>query len=162
MKDNDSSINSVCDWLRLIVSNSLVLHLGKGKHFDDLPFDAGHLIGNLFGGSGDAENLSPQNWVQNRYGTFRMQERRWQGQLLIGEQVWAKVIDKYHQGEDQPYVREVKSRSTIQGQETITNKLTFGNFQTARSRTARAIAPSAATPQFNNLISVFFQKRQRI
>ena len=95
MKDNDSSINSVCDWLQLIVSDSLVLHLGKGKHFDDLPFDTGHLIGNLFGGSGGAENLSPQNWIQNRYGTFRVQERHWQGQILNGAQVWAKVIDKY-------------------------------------------------------------------
>jgi len=124
--------------------------------------DAGHLIGNLFGGSGGAENLSPQNWIQNRYGTFRAQERRWQGQILNGAQVWAKVIDKYRQGEDRPYVREVESRSTIQGQETITNKLTFGNFQTARSRTAREISPSVATPQSNNLISVDFQKRQRI
>ena len=58
--------------------------------------------------------------------------------------------------------REVESRSTIQGQETITNKLTFGNFQTARSRTAREISPSLATPLSNNLISVDFQKRQRI
>jgi hypothetical protein len=40
--------------------------------------DAGHLIGDRFGAPGGAENLGPQNWIQNQYGTFKQLENTWE------------------------------------------------------------------------------------
>jgi hypothetical protein len=119
--------------------------------------DAGHLIGNLFGGSGGEENLSPQNWIQNRYGSFRQLERSWHNQLLGGTQIWVKVTDMYRVGEDRHYARQVEWRAGTQ-----TNTLYFANTHTPRSRAASAVAPTVPTSQSNNVIPVDFQSKQRL
>jgi hypothetical protein len=119
--------------------------------------DAGHLIGNLFGGSGGEENLSPQNWIQNRYGSFRQLERSWHNQLLAGTQIWVKVTDIYRVGEDRHYARQVEWRAGTQ-----TNTLYFANPHTPRSRAASAVNPTVSTDQSNNVIPVDFQNKQRL
>ncbi len=123
--------------------------------------DAGHLIGDLFGGAGGQENLSPQNWIQNRYGTFRSMERRWRNQLESGATLWVKVTDIYRAGEDRHFMREVEWRSTGQGGAARNGRLSFANTHTPRSRAARGIAPTVPSPQSGNVVSVDFQNRRR-
>lgn len=121
--------------------------------------DAGHLIGNIFGGSGGIENLSPQNWIQNRYGTFRSLERQWTDQLRNGAQIRAKVTDIYRMGEDRPFMRNVQWQVTITGGATFSNSLDFANPHTPESRANRQVPATVSEPQSNNVIPVDFNNR---
>src|SRR5437870_2937171 len=50
--------------------------------------DAGHLIGNRFGAPGGRENLSPQNWKANRFGTYKDLENLWARKRLTNIEVF--------------------------------------------------------------------------
>jgi hypothetical protein len=96
--------------------------------------DAGHLIGLLFGAPAGRKNLGPQNWIANRYGTFRRMEARWAGLLKKGHGVEVKVIDVTRRGETRPFLRKVKWKVTDPHGNTETFRLDFGNFETVKSR----------------------------
>jgi hypothetical protein len=124
--------------------------------------DAGHLIGDRFGAPGGPQNLSPQNWVSNRYGTYKHLEDDWAARLLEGFEIHVTVIDITRVGEDRPFVREVRWTERSPEGSTRPNELTFANMHTPRSREAQGIEPTVTEPQENNVIEVDFQKRTRI
>lgn len=124
--------------------------------------DAGHLIGDRFGAPGGPENLSAQNWVSNRYGTYKALEDAWAESLRGGTEITVTVTDKTKDGDDRPYVREVRwTELTPEGLETA-QSLTFMNPHTPKSREMRGIAPTVSSPQENNVINVDFKNRTRL
>ena len=101
--------------------------------------DAGHLIGNRFGAPGGVENLSPQNWAQNRYGTFKNLENIWADKLKNGIGVEVNVKDIYKAGEARPWRRIVEWTEVHPNGGRLTEKLDFLNTHSARSRDAQGI-----------------------
>jgi len=101
--------------------------------------DAGHLIGNQFGASGGPENLSPQNWRENRSGgTYKQLENEWAKKLKDGTEIDVKVADITRKGEDRPFMRKVEWTETKDGIKTD-KKLYFANTYTPESRDKRGI-----------------------
>lgn len=96
--------------------------------------DAGHLIGLLFGAPPGRENLGPQNWVANRYGTYRRLEAHWARLLKKGHGVEVKVIDVARRGEARPFLRKVEWREIDPRGNAESRRLLFGNFETKQSR----------------------------
>jgi len=77
--------------------------------------DAGHLIGNRFGSPGGVENLSPQNWKANRYGTYKDLEDRWARERLAGIDIFVQVTDVTKSGDVRPFMRNVQWTSSGYG-----------------------------------------------
>lgn len=123
--------------------------------------DAGHLIGARFGAPGTKENLSTQNWIANRYGTYKEVENEWAYKLRHGIGIDVKVTDVFRKGEDRPFMRHVEWVETGLSGEHTTRKLDFANTHTPKSRDARGIEPSVTEPQKDNVIEVDFQNKQR-
>jgi hypothetical protein len=101
--------------------------------------DAGHLIGNRFGAPGGIENLSPQNWQQNRYGTFKKLENEWADKLNNGIGIEVTVKDVYKQGETRPWRRIVEWTEIHPNGGTTRGSLDFLNTHSAKSRDAQGI-----------------------
>ena len=128
--------------------------------------DAGHLIGNRFGAPGGAENLGPQNWIQNQYGTFKQLENTWETRLKSGSRIYALVQDVFRkdahgQREDRPFMRRVEWDETMKKGPTVHHELVFANPQTAKSREARDIAPTVAPGNVGKVYDFFSGKRIR-
>jgi hypothetical protein len=126
--------------------------------------DAGHLIGNRFGTPGGTENLGPQNWIQNRYGTFRQLENIWEMRLKGGIKIRVLVQDVYRKDahgniEGRPFMRRVEWDEKLKNGLTTHQELTFANPQTAKSRAAREIDPSTAAENIAKVFDFFSGKR---
>ena len=100
--------------------------------------DAGHLIGNRFGAAGGEKNLSRQNWMQNRYGTFKDLENQWADKLGRGYSIIASVSDYFKEGEERPYKRVVVWTEVTPDGKQQDFRMTYGNFESVRSREAQA------------------------
>lgn len=124
--------------------------------------DAGHLIGNRFGAPGGVENLSPQNWKSNRYGSFKQLEDNWDVLLRQGTGVELKVVDVTLKGESRPFVRKVTWTEISQGGAMTKKEMLFMNPHTARSRNLQDIPATVLEPQFDNVIHVDFGTGQRL
>ncbi|MHC5540049.1 DNA/RNA non-specific endonuclease, partial [Singulisphaera rosea] len=124
--------------------------------------DAGHLIGDRFGAPGGPENLSPQNWIANRYGTYKGLEDSWAKKLLDGVDIEVNVTDVTRAGEDRPFMREVRWTELGPDDRRSSDSLTFANTHTPKSREARDIAPTPTTPGGGQVIEVDFKNKTRI
>lgn len=126
--------------------------------------DAGHLIGNRFGAPGGPENLGPQNWIQNQYGTFKQLENAWETKLKSGVRIYALVQDVFRkttagQQEDRPFMRRVEWDEMLRTGVAVHHELVFANPQTAKSRDARDIAPTVAPGNVGKVYDFFSGKR---
>ncbi|KAA9396515.1 DUF4157 domain-containing protein [Haloarcula sp. CBA1130] len=115
--------------------------------------DAGHRIANKFGAPGNESNLAQQNWIANRYGTFRDLEKRWGRKLKNGMQIRAKVTDVTRKGESRPFYRKVTWEETTIDGSTETKQLIFANMHTPKSRTKQDI-PSTTSDSTADLIDI--------
>ncbi|WP_406695985.1 DNA/RNA non-specific endonuclease [Singulisphaera sp. Ch08] len=120
--------------------------------------DAGHLIGNRFGAPGGPENLSPQNWVANRYGTFKGLEDAWAEALHQGSDIEVSVTDVTRPDEDRPFMREVRWTEIKADGKRLAENLTFANTHTPKSRKAQGIAPTNQPGEMGKVIEVDFTK----
>lgn len=123
--------------------------------------DAGHLIGDRFGAPGGSENLSPQNWIANRYGTYKGLEDSWAKKLLDGVDIEVNVTDVTRAGEDRPFMREVRWTELGPDDRRSSHNLTFANTHTPKSREARDIAPTPTATGGGQVIEVDFKNKTR-
>lgn len=107
--------------------------------------DAGHRIANEFGAPGGRENLSPQNWIQNRGGTYRDLEIDWGNKLRNGTGIEVKVQDVFKSGEDRAFLRKVEWTETSPTGNVTQRSLDFMNSQTPASRLNRDM-PATVPP----------------
>ncbi len=126
--------------------------------------DAGHLIGDRFGAPGGRENLGPQNWIQNQYGTFKQLENTWETRLKDGVRIYALVQDVFRKNADgkigdRPFMRRVEWDETLKIRLTVHHELVFANPQTAKSRDARDIAPTVAAGNVGKVFDFFSGRR---
>ena len=70
--------------------------------------DAGHLIDNRFGAPSGAENLSPQNWKANRYGTYKALGDSWGAKRKQRVEIDVEVTDVTRAGVNRPFLRKVQ------------------------------------------------------
>ncbi|BDC48459.1 hypothetical protein F183_A07750 [Bryobacterales bacterium F-183] len=109
--------------------------------------DAGHLIGNRFGASGGPENLSQQNWVQNRGGgTFHDLENEWAASLHGGTGIVARVQDVMRPGETRPFMRRVQWSEVDSAGRITHHERVFANPHSTRSRNAQDIPTEVFPP----------------
>lgn len=121
--------------------------------------DAGHLIGNRFGAPGGVENLSPQNWMQNRYGTFKNLENSWAEKLQNGIGIEVNVKDVYKAGETRPWRRIVEWTEIHPNGGRISDRLDFLNTHSQRSRNAQGIVSDLPPGHQADVIDMFTGKR---
>ncbi|MDZ7637376.1 MAG: DNA/RNA non-specific endonuclease [Bryobacterales bacterium] len=121
--------------------------------------DAGHLIGNRFGAPGGVENLSPQNWAQNRFGTFKKLENQWADKLKNGIGIEVNVKDVYKPGETRPWRRIVEWTEIQPNGGRITDRLDFLNTHSTRSRTAQGIESGMPPGHEGKVFDLFTGKR---
>jgi hypothetical protein len=121
--------------------------------------DAGHLIGNRFGAPGTAENLGPQNFIQNQYGTFKKLENDWAIKLNNGTGIKVTVRDVYRKGEDRPFMRQVEWTETSPSGLVTKNKLDFANTQTPKSRFQQGIQATVPPGTNADVIDMFTRQR---
>lgn len=118
--------------------------------------DAGHRIANEFGAPGGPENLSAQNWIQNRGGgTYRDLEMEWEDKLRNGTGIEAKVQDVYRPGEDRPFYRKVEWTETSPSGIVTKDSRLYANTQSARSRFRRGIPQTVPSGTDAEVIPLF-------
>jgi hypothetical protein len=121
--------------------------------------DAGHLIGNRFGASGGIDNLGPQNWRQNRYGTFKDLEDSWAILLQARFAINVCVQDVYREGEDRPFMRRAEwVESSPTGNRSLF-ELIFANTHTQESREGRDLPPTVSADNHASIIDMFTRRR---
>lgn len=99
--------------------------------------DAGHLIANQFGAPGDLRNLTLQNRVTNRWGTYRDLERKWAELLENGSGIEVVVTDRFRMGKARPYRRDVRwTEIDRHGRRTEFEEPIFANFDSDARRAA--------------------------
>jgi hypothetical protein len=123
--------------------------------------DAGHLIGNRFGAPGDQRNLSMQNFVANRWGTYRRLEDYWADALKQGTGIEVRVTDIYRAGEPRPFARRVEWNEIAPNGERRSESLDFMNSHTARSREKQEIPPTPGVPEGGARVFDFMQEARR-
>ncbi|MFM2095431.1 MAG: hypothetical protein RIS70_2555 [Planctomycetota bacterium] len=129
---------------------------GTGDH-------AGHLIGDRFGASGGAANLSRQNWKANSYGTYHSLEDEWARKLKEGSGIEVTVTDITRKGEDRPFMRRVEwTEISPDGKRLDPKQLDFANTHTPESRAMSGIEPTVTFPQKNNVIHADFVNKTRL
>ena len=124
--------------------------------------DAGHLIGNRFGAPGGTENLTAQNWVANRTGTFKQLENSWERKLKNGTGIEVKVLDVKKAGDTRPFARKVEWKEIGPNGQVSHHELTFMNTHSPKSRQMQGIEPTVLYPQKNNVIEVDFVNGNRL
>jgi len=125
--------------------------------------DAGHLIGDRFGAPGGPENLSPQNWISNQYGTYKELENVWAEKLRSGTDITVTVTDVTRGSEDRPFMREVRWTELGADGRYTSLDLTFANTQTPKSREARGVEPTSGVPEEGGkVIEVDFPNKTRL
>ena len=75
---------------------------GRSAKEGDADDDGGHLIGHMFGGPGEEINIVPQDWFENRTGTWHRLEKQWQALLQSGQEVWVDVEPVYSDESGRP------------------------------------------------------------
>jgi len=129
---------------------------GTGDH-------AGHLVGDRFGASGGADNLSLQNWKVNSNGSFYQIEDMWAKKLKEGTGIEVSVIDISRKGEDRPFMRHVEwTEIAPDGKRLPAQKLEFANTHTPQSRDKQHIPPTVSSPQSNNVLGVDFVNKKKL
>ena len=123
--------------------------------------DAGHLIGNRFGSPGGVDNLSLQNWKQNRYGTYKDLENAWAGKRRTGIDIWVQVTEISRPGELRPFMRNVQWKERVNGVETP-YEVIFANPHTPESREKQHIPRTITEGHGGEVISVDFKLRKRL
>lgn len=123
--------------------------------------DAGHLIGDRFGAPGGTENLSLQNWVSNRTGTFHDLENRWAELLESGHGVRVRVVDVFRRGETRPAWRKVEWTEIAPDGSSHARQLEFMNTHTNRSRLQQGVEPTPDLPAEGATVYDFTAYRQR-
>jgi hypothetical protein len=123
--------------------------------------DAGHLIGNRFGATGEQINLSPQNWISNRGGTFKHLEDGWERKLQEGWGIEVTVVDITKKSADRPFMRRVEWTEISPTGQRTTHSLDYANPQTAKSREMREVEPTVLTPQENNLRDLDLYRKKK-
>lgn len=123
--------------------------------------DAGHLIGNRFGSSGGAENLSLQNWKANRYGTYKDLEELWAAKRSKGVDIYVQVTDIIRFGEIRPFMRNVHWIERA-GEKETPFEIDFANTHTPESRSKQHIPGTNPGGVEGEVIHVDFRLRQRI
>ena len=114
--------------------------------------DAGHYFADRFGGSGKAENLGRQNWIQNRAGgTWFEMEMEWENKLKSGWRIKATVMEAMRAGERRPYKRKVTWTEIDPDGKLTSHERIFANTETPKSRASGGIKP-AVTGQTNNVV----------
>lgn len=109
--------------------------------------DAGHLIGNRFGASGRAENLSQQNWIQNQGGgTFHDLENAWEESLHQGVGIEVRVQDVLRKGESRPFMRRVQWVEVDTAGHMSRHELIFANPHSVKSRLQQNIPGNEFPP----------------
>src|SRR5207244_1271094 len=96
--------------------------------------DAGDMIGDRFGAPGGPENLSRQNWIANRIGTYRKLEDAWAALRHKGIDIDVQVIDVTRPGEDRPFLRNVQWTETAPDGTRKNFDVDFANTTTPKSR----------------------------
>lgn len=114
--------------------------------------DAGHLIGNQFGAPGTQENLSMQNFVANRGGTWKDLESYWASRLRTGIYVEVSVTDISRTGENRPFARRANWTEITPAGAHTQHSLLFANMHTVRSRQKQNIPPTVPDDQIDNVI----------
>jgi hypothetical protein len=123
--------------------------------------DAGHLIANTFGGAGGGENLGRQNWIANEFGTWRKLEIEWARKLLAGVKIHVEVRELSKAKGQRPYMRTV-SWTEIDAVGNKTNHfLSFGNFETAKSRAAAGTPPTQGVPEGGAKVFIWNDERSK-
>lgn len=125
---------------------------GSGDH-------AGHMIGVQFGAPGGIENMGLQNANMNTFAPRRLQEAfrghggsyhdlesEWSRKLKAGSRISVIIQDKYRQGEERPFERNVQwTETTAKGKQEAPQTLDFGNFSSPQLREARGETPGPVT-----------------
>jgi hypothetical protein len=120
--------------------------------------DAGHLIADLFGGSGKAENLTLQNWISNQYGTFKRLENEFATKLKQGVRIRVKVTDNTKIGESRPFYRHIEWTETTPEGAISERSLDFANPHTPKSRLKQNVSPTTGD---GDVIYYNFKTRRR-
>jgi len=124
--------------------------------------DAGHLIGNQFGGPGGVENLTAQNKIANENGTFHALEDRWAEKLRNSIGIEVVVQDVFRNNEDRPFMRRAAWNEILADGAILKDELVFANTHTPGSREWRAIPPTVPDDNIGRLIPVDFRLRRRL
>jgi|UPI0003678144 hypothetical protein len=124
--------------------------------------DAGHLIGNQFGGPGGVENLTAQNKIANENGTFHALEDRWAEKLKNSIGIEVVVQDVFRDNEDRPFMRRAAWNEILVDGAILKDELVFANTHTPGSRKWREIAPTVPDDNVGKLIPVDFRLRRRL
>lgn len=124
--------------------------------------DAGHLIGNQFGGPGGVENLTAQNKIANENGTFHALEDRWAEKLKNSIGIEVVVQGVFRNNEDRPFMRRAAWNEILADGAIVKDELVFANTHTPGSRKWREIPPTVSDDNAGKLISVDFRLRQRL
>jgi hypothetical protein len=120
---------------------------------------AGHLIAIQFGAPGGIENMGLQNPNMNTYAPRRLQEALrgngasyykleldWKKKLKAGYRISVVIRDKYHLGENRPFVRWVQwVETTPTGKQEAAQTLDFGNFSSPQLRDKSGQKPGPVT-----------------
>jgi hypothetical protein len=124
--------------------------------------DAGHLIGNQFGGPGGVENLTAQNKIANENGTFHALEDRWAEKLKNSIGIEVVVQDVFRDNEDRPFMRRAAWNEILVDGAILKDELVFANTHTPGSRKWREIAPTVPDDNVGKLIPVDFRLGRRL
>jgi len=133
----------------------------QGKVSSGTGDDAGHLIANIFGAPGDQRNLGKQNWIANEFGTWRQLEVKWAEKLVNGTRISVIVREHAKVKGERPYKREVTWTETTPDGKTTTHQLTFGNFESAKSRAATGAAPTPGVPEGGGAVIILNEERAK-
>jgi hypothetical protein len=121
--------------------------------------DAGHLIANIFGAEGGGRNLGKQNWIANEFGTWRQLEIMWAEKLLNGTKVSVKIKEVAKVKGERPFMREVTWTEIDPSGNVTHHELTFGNFETVKSRAATGAAPTVGIPEGGGIVFIWNKER---
>jgi len=124
--------------------------------------DAGHLIGNQFGGPGGVENLTAQNKIANESGTFHALEDTWAEKLKSSIGIEVVIQDVFRDNEDRPFMRRAAWNEILTDGAILRDQLVFANTHTPGSREWRQIPPTVPEGNIGKLIAVDFRSRQRL
>lgn len=124
--------------------------------------DAGHLIGNQFGGPGGVENLTAQNKIANENGTFHALEDIWAEKLKSSIGIEVVIQDVFRDNEDRPFMRRAAWNEILADGAILRDQLLFANTHTPGSREWRQIPPTVPEGNIGKLIAVDFRSRQRL
>ena len=96
--------------------------------------DAGHLIKKSAGAPEDVRNLSRQNWISNRIGSWRSLEKTWDAKQRSGIKINVTVTDVTKKGEKRPYWRHVEWTETSINGTVMRDSADFLNTTSKRGR----------------------------